>query len=249
MGTAFILLNVGIMTSAQGDFETARSQISTSLQIFQTMGEQATYAEGLLHLGGVELLQGDHSAARQRAKESLAILRQLGSNTFIVLVLVQLEWIAAFLEGDVAAAQAALEEGLALAREIDNSVLAAQAIIGQGHLALESGDNASALDKYRAALNDLRGKDAATMVIPTGLLGMLAVAAARADFGLAARLAAFSIGLRDSQAYQWNPLDQRLYERSVSTTRAGMNDDDFSVAWAAGRALSLDDAVGLALRE
>ncbi|MEO8613275.1 MAG: tetratricopeptide repeat protein, partial [Chloroflexota bacterium] len=127
MGTAFILLNLGSLTSAQGDFETARTQISTSLQIFQTMGEQATYAEGLLNLGGVELLQGDHSAARQRAKESLAILRQLGSNAFIVLVLVQLEWIAAFLEGDFAAAQAALEEGLTLAREMDNSVLAAQA--------------------------------------------------------------------------------------------------------------------------
>ena len=62
-------------------------------------------------------------------------------------------------------------------------------------------------------------------------------------------LAAFSVVPRDSQIYQWNPLDRRLYERAFSSIRAGMYDDAFNAAWVAGKELSLDDAVRLTLGE
>ncbi len=247
MGTAFISLNLGSMASSQGEFEIAHQQISTSLSIFQSMGERATYAEGLLYLGNVELLQGNFSAARQRSKEALTLLRELGNNIIYLPILVQLEWITALLEGDLPAAQIALKEGLILAREMDNVVLAAQTIIAEGHLALELGDLGAAEQYYRIALHDMRSNPVGAAIIPMALLGMICILIGLEEYEPAAHLAAFSDVLYKKQTYQWTPLDKKLYDRSIIAIRESMKDEDFDTAWSAGKLLSLDEAVGIAL--
>jgi adenylate cyclase len=247
MGTAYILLNLGTLSTTRGDYDIARDQIMTSLPMFEAMGEQATYSLGLFYLGSVELMADNSAEARRLASESLAILRELKNNTNIVLVLLQLEWVAALLEGDLSGAKGALDEGLALAREMDNATLVAMGMVGLGHIALVQGDSEAARERFSASLTEIQGKDTSLSIIPAALLGVMAVTAEQKAFGQAIRLAAFSEGLRDSKVYSWTPLDRRVYERAIASARAGMSEADFNAARAAGTALTAEEAIALAL--
>jgi hypothetical protein len=45
------------------------------------------------------------------------------------------------------------------------------------------------------------------------------------------------------------PDERRDYERIVATARAQLGEEAFAMAWAAGRAMSLDQAIAYALEE
>ena len=45
------------------------------------------------------------------------------------------------------------------------------------------------------------------------------------------------------------PRDQASYERDVATTRARLDEDTFTTAWAEGQAMTLEQAIVYALEE
>jgi hypothetical protein len=45
------------------------------------------------------------------------------------------------------------------------------------------------------------------------------------------------------------PVDDDDYEEDVAVARAQLGEDSFAAAWAVGEALSIDDAIALALEE
>jgi hypothetical protein len=87
--------------------------------------------------------------------------------------------------------------------------------------------------------------------VALGLEGLAAVAADRAnparDPRRAALLLAAAAALRAGIGVPPPSAEQEALERARQEALAALGDEDFAVAWAAGRALPLDEAVALAL--
>jgi DNA-binding CsgD family transcriptional regulator len=80
-------------------------------------------------------------------------------------------------------------------------------------------------------------------------LDALAALAARAErFDQAVRIVAAVDRARAAMGYPRRPADRPAHEALVAELRAALGDGPFAEAWAAGAALTLDDAVGYARR-
>jgi len=79
------------------------------------------------------------------------------------------------------------------------------------------------------------------------LEGRASVASAQGQPELAVQLFAAAAALRDAFGAPRSPADRAEYERQVAATGAQLGHQAFAASWAAGRAMSLDEAVACAL--
>jgi hypothetical protein len=75
------------------------------------------------------------------------------------------------------------------------------------------------------------------------LEGVAGVAGAQGQPARAARLFGATDALRAALGLPVRPADRRHYDRDVSAVRAALGAETFAAAWAAGRALSLEQAI------
>ena len=80
------------------------------------------------------------------------------------------------------------------------------------------------------------------------LEGIAGVARDRDEPEVAARLFAAAATLREEIGGVREGADQAEYDRDLAATRAALGDDAFDAAWAAGAALTLDEAIAEARR-
>src|SRR5207249_10234786 len=85
--------------------------------------------------------------------------------------------------------------------------------------------------------------------IVQNLEGLAAVAVAQAQSERAARLFGTAEGLREAIGAPLPPADRAEHDRSVAAVRTALGEAAFAAAWAAGRGLSLEDALRAALAE
>jgi non-specific serine/threonine protein kinase len=85
--------------------------------------------------------------------------------------------------------------------------------------------------------------------VAASLLGMGSVAAARGDPERAARLLGAATAMLERLDAAIDVADRRVSDRDMEGTRAALDNAAFQAAWEAGRAMSLDEAVALALEE
>jgi hypothetical protein len=80
-----------------------------------------------------------------------------------------------------------------------------------------------------------------------GLQTMVLVLAAQGQALRAARLAGAAAALRDALDVPLRPNQREVYDQAMRTVRAALGEESFSAAWAEGQALSLEQAIALAL--
>jgi hypothetical protein len=122
---------------------------------------------------------------------------------------------------------------------------AAEALGRLGTLARREGDTSRALTPWRDALA-IRHRLHATAVIPIALDAVAGLLAARGAVEPAARLWGASERLRESIGAPLAPDVRQEYAGAVAVARAA-DEERVAAAWAAGRALGLDEAVAEAL--
>ena len=115
-----------------------------------------------------------------------------------------------------------------------------------GSLAQRRGDHRQAETLYRESLALLvelgdRRRTAAC------LEGLAAAASTRGEANRAARLFGAADGLRERAGVTLPPPHRVAHQPHVEAARARLDPDTFQAAWAAGRAMPLDEAVGFAL--
>jgi tetratricopeptide (TPR) repeat protein len=230
----------------------ARAQCEESLALCRAIGDNFGIANALGMLGAVALAQGDTAVARARCEECLALHRASGDKAGVAWAL---SWLGAVAleEGNTRAAQALYDEGLVLRRAMGHRWAIADYMLSLGLVARAEGqiDQAEALFAEGLAQYHTLG---AKYKVAWGLAGLVAAAADRAVSGQAvsfaqraARLAGATAAILETVQV---PLDRQFripYARATTTARAILGDEAFDAAWAAGKQLSLDDAVAFAL--
>ena len=236
------------LADACGDYPTSRRLHEQALALAQSLGDTHDIAECKMHLGWHTLLGGHGPAAQALLHEALVTQRQASDTNCSGISLGYLAMVA-LERGDAIAAQALVEESIALFEQIAAQPRIAGMLIWLGAARLARGDVEGAADAYLASLRIERGL--ANRRRTAACWEHLAeVALARVQPERAARFlgaAAQTLG-----ALAPAPLPPRLAavrERAALAARQALGEEAWAAAFAAGRALSLEEAIAEALDE
>jgi predicted ATPase/uncharacterized protein HemY len=245
-GISDVLNALGSAAREQGDYVAARALYEESLTIKRELGDRRGIAYLLHNLGRAAYEQGDDDAARALNEQSLALKREIGDRPGIASSLNLLGSLTER-QGDYETARALHEECLAMQRELGNKQGMSWSLHNLGNIAHAQGDHTAARALYGESLaieRELGNRSGVAESLET----LAGLAHEQGQPERAARLFGAAEALREAIAIPLRPILRPEYERQISSLRAALDQATLAAAWEAGRALTLDEAITLAMR-
>jgi len=236
---AGVLRGLGEILRHQGDVTQAQEVLSATVALCRELEDPAMLAGALISLGVVAHVQNRGDQAERLWDEALALAREAGALRDVSIALNNLRELAR-VRGDFERAVELYEASLALFPH------ALEPPLNLASVALQQRRPESA----SARLADvLRRADALgdPSVVAQCLLGLAAVAAARADHMQAVQLHAAAEKVLEVIGATLEPADRAACEPYLAQVALLLSKDERVTAWSAGRALSIDDAINEAL--
>jgi predicted ATPase/class 3 adenylate cyclase len=246
---ASALWTVGFMANAQGDYVVAQRLFEECLAIWREVGEDAPWgAVPMQGLGRVLSGQGDYSKARAYLEEALEIYRNSKAPCEVSDTLHILAGVAR-LQGDYDRAAEIYEESLQGYRRLGiREHLAARELRNLGHVALFRGEGQQAKILFHESVTILKD-GGLNSAIPGCLAGMAGVASSEQRPKQGAQLLGAAQALVEAMDAAWEPEERAEYDRHLTAVKAHLGEAAFEQGWAAGHAMSLDEAIAFALGE
>ncbi len=244
-GLAYALGHLALVTRERGGYARAAALYTESVPLCRAAGDTSGVAWWTLGLGDVARDRGDAVRATALCAESLALFRALDEGAGIGYCLNNLA-LAAHLQGDAARAAALCAEGLAVFEEVGDPWGRAEVLASAGIVARARGDldGAGAVGAESLALSRAGGPRWLVVAAVEGLAG---VAEARGAAARATRLWGAAAAARAALSAPPWPAFRVAHAADVAAARAALGEEAFAAAWAAGQALSLDEASAAAL--
>jgi DNA-binding CsgD family transcriptional regulator len=229
---------LGMIAWVIGDFAMARMYTEEGLARARDSDEKVTLAYLLDLLGQIALDQGEDSRARTLLEEGLMLHREVGDILGSLNALFFLERALSAL-GEVAQARAYAEEHLALSKAIGFRSGIVGTLTFLGRLALEEGNAATASGLFEESLALLREtNENLPLVVATNLQGIGVTLAALGRLTEAVRLWGAAEAL-----CALLPEERAFVARASAAVRAELGEEAFTVAWAEGQAMTLEQAM------
>ncbi|MGH2534100.1 MAG: ATP-binding protein [Thermomicrobiales bacterium] len=244
------LVLCGIIALFQGAESEANERLTTGLSLSRSHDDAVHAAQALIGLGALAMDQGDDLRATAFLEEAIAEAEAIADQRLAAIMAGRAFdnlGVAARMQGDLALAAARHEEALRRDRATGYVVGIVIDVGDLGDVARDQGDYGRAMTYYREALS-LVDERVGTRSVTEQIEGVAVVAAAVGQPARAARLFGAVEALRGRAGLSFRfPADQIAHERGVAATRAALGEQAFAAAWAAGRALSRDEAMAEAL--
>ena len=152
---ARVLLFLGALTTAQGDYPAADGFLQQSLSLYEELGDESGIAASLNALAVSARDRGDYASAQSNFERSLACWRMLSDRLAIARCLHNLANVVE-VRGDYPRARWALREATDIFEELGDRSGAAWSINQQGDIARSLGDIAAARELYQRSLAAFR---------------------------------------------------------------------------------------------
>ena len=228
----------------QADTATARRAYAEAVSIERGLDDQAGLAEALYNAGFVDALIGDGPRARAEYDEAIRIYEAIGDRKGLLNVREALVFIHLH-SGDLSAARAVERQTLADFRIAGESLRIASALSALTAIDVLDGKFEAAYESLDEALAMFRAQGDMQRV--SSLLTMAAaLALGEGDAERAARLGGAAAVLIEPLGNVATPMQLLRMDDPVPAARAAMGDEAFDAAYAAGRSVSLDEALELA---
>ena len=230
----------------QNDLEAARSYLEEGMLISKEMDNQIGLTEALGDLGLVAYLQNNYAAAQSYVKDSLVRFRKAGLLPGIESALNRLGDLARC-QGDYDQAGQQYEESLALYQEMGDRDEIASLLHNLGYVALHRREYLRVMRLFKDGLilqhemNNQAG-------IAECLTGIASVFIVQGRLEEGARLFGAAEGLREAVGAILWPANRIEYDHVLTRLRMSMDESALGIAWTAGRALSIEQAVVEACR-
>jgi predicted ATPase len=248
LGMAIALLGLANTASAQGDTTRAWAYTEERLAIERELNNQEGIAHVLNDMGYIAYEQADYAGAKARFTESLALCRELGFHWCVAFQLMSLARVA-LAQPDYAQARAWLNESLTLCQaQALEGYIRPLVLLTLGRVACYEGDYASGWAHYIESLagyQEIGNREG----IAHNLVALGGLAAMQAQPVRAARLWGAAEELHDRDRVHLDRLERRDHNAAVAAARAQLDESTFSAAWAAGRTMTLEQAIAYALSE
>jgi predicted ATPase/class 3 adenylate cyclase len=252
-GCAHALVTLGNNARAGGEYEHALALHEEAVALIQSIDSPTGMWRATGNLADTVEALGYHDRALGLLEQSLFLARELGDPWTIAQALRRLGEVA-FRNGDLDRASAMLEESLIWWRRAGATRGPHWSLGSLGRIALARTDLPRAATCFRESLV-LCGHARDRWGVVRGLMGVTEIAtlrsrdASRADLArtvrqlgaIEAMCAAGGVGLK--------PDELSAHDRVVAAMRGQLGEAAFAVAWAEGRAMTLEQAVACALEE
>jgi tetratricopeptide (TPR) repeat protein len=237
-------IDAGFMPFWTGDDARATAAFQRGLDIAREIDDPRLVSRGLGGLIRVAL-RADVGKARRLGREALAISDAAGNIDGRSDAL-HLLGVGAQIAGDLAEARDWMRQRLALVREQGNEALIASEAGNLSMVERQLGnlDESEALVREALEIAERRGDE---FMKPFALSGFAAIATERGDDRRAATLVGAAEAIMEAQNMAWPPDERPHYERMLAVLPERMGSDPFEAARAAGRSMSTQHAVNLAL--
>ena len=235
---------LGALAILQGKHDEAKKLLPEGRQLAYQCGAMNTHCNAVWLLGELAWNCGDVNTAERQWKEALRLAHQDHLPSLLAMAKCNLSYIACA-RGDFDRAEALCEEGIAGLREHE---LFFRAIlkVALARVALFRGDTMLAVEQFHECLQELRPNIDWNDIIRA--LEGLSWALANLDrYGKTAQLLGFLEAQRERTGMILPPVDQPHHERALDRAREGLSEETLATAWAEGGALTLEEAVELAL--
>jgi non-specific serine/threonine protein kinase len=244
---ARVLAMAGDFAMAQGEDARSDDLLAQSLTLGRESGDRYALALAYRHLGVLAHRRGEWAAAEEAHVQALALWRELGEEALAAGILAGLGHTSLY-QGNLDEAEARLGESLALSRRIGYRWAAYQATWALGRVAYERNDRQRAAGLFTEALL-LAQTLGARSSISVVLWDWAGLAADGGDGERAVRLLGATAALRATMGLPAEPTidDRPGWARAVAMGQAQLGDAAFAEAWAAGRTLSVEQAIAEAL--
>ena len=239
------LIGAGHMARDAGDPAAARTRAEAALALHRQFGNQWAAAHALLWLGEAVADEGDYRRAQQLFEECASGFAAVGDEYFELMARRLTAWIHYEL-GDRDKAQALHEANLERARARGYLRVEATTLGALASYAIEDRrvDDATRLARKALSLYRQIGSPRGVTTELCRCAGALAIAG-KPD--LAAQLLACSEALHEEKGLGILPYLAAENQLTVALLREQLDDAALSDAWERGRALSIEEAVSLAL--
>jgi len=247
---AKVLYEEGVGAFRQGDQERARLLSDESLSISRELGDKAGIATALIGLSRVALRDGDYPQVRALCDESNALAQELGDREGMVMPLHMLAEVTR-LEGDYDRAEELYNQSLALNEELGDRGMVGVEMHNKGYVALHKNNLQESRELFTGSLK-IDQEFGSETGVAFCIAGLAAVAGAEGDFTKATRLFGAAEAQFDRLGIILDPADKPEFDRNLEIARGGLSsagDVSFEAERAAGRDLTLEQAVAYALGE
>lgn len=235
----------GDMALDQGDYVSARRYLGECVGVSRQLNDPVMLAYPLISLARVACAEGDVIQARMLAEEGLALRRQEAPSWPVAIAITSLGEVERF-AGDDVRAELLFTEALATFRDLGTDAGIAWSLHNLGHIALRVGDGQRSAPLFTEALT-IRHRNQYAHGIASELAALAGFGCLAGEYERAARLFGASDLLLERARSVLAPADQVAAERDRARIQEQMGEQTFGEAWAAGRALSVDQAVAEAI--
>jgi ATP/maltotriose-dependent transcriptional regulator MalT len=227
-----------------GDVTEARHRMEEALALHRGVGDAFGTAWSEFLLAQATLEEGDLARARQLFDESGRRFRELGDQNYALMAAFNLAVVSEEL-GERANARALHEDTLRQARALSSERIMADTLGSLAMMAVEEGRGRDAISLLRESLlisrrlDDLPG-------IAVDLRRIAHALAIEGEVETATWLLSGSEALREELGYRPSWVTAGV-EMAFAAIHTRLDDDAFARAWEGGRALTVDEAMALAL--
>ncbi|MEX2314559.1 MAG: tetratricopeptide repeat protein, partial [Thermomicrobiales bacterium] len=241
------LRRVGDLACWQGKYEQAARWQAEALALYREIGDEGAIGRTLFGLARTAQFSGDFERAHSLYEQSTRLQEKLG-NWYAVAGALGNRGTIYSLHGDPERAQQHIEEALRLSREHGFPVQVAIWARDLGELFLRhNGDRFSA---RRLIVEALRlDAESSPLRIPENLEVSALLALAERQPDRAARLRGAAHRLRKMTGFPMADDELHYYEDDIAAIRAALSREAFDAAWAAGEAMTIEEAIADALQE
>ena len=242
---AHALSTLALVALGQANPSEAREACDEGIALFREVGDQWGEAFTIRSLGDAALLSGDPVGARAKYEESIALWRKNGDPFGLAMPLNDLGRITSA-QGDYAAACEFYRESGDLLRQVGNKWSLALVLMGLGYAMLHLNDLPQACAAFKEGLTIWRELGNRTGIIQC-IAGFAGLAGMQHQPERAAQLFGAAEALFKSIGFPLEGTTRIEFERNVALACAQSDDEHWQAAWLTGQALTLDQAMALAL--
>ncbi|MBV9357545.1 MAG: tetratricopeptide repeat protein, partial [Chloroflexi bacterium] len=239
------LCGAGWLAHVQRDAPTARRCLEPAVMLASELGDGWALAWAHHVLGRVAYFEGDATSAGRLAEESLAVARELGDDWLVAWAL-HLLGLAAHIAGRYADARTYYKEAVSIRRRLGYREGIGICLSLLAMLAYRQRELASAGALAHESLVMLRDLGA-RWTVHNSLVILAVVAGALGRPEQMVRLAAATDAYSQVVDVTPVPLAETMLRDALATAQSELGQATYAQVWAAGRALSLDQAVAEAL--
>jgi tetratricopeptide (TPR) repeat protein len=240
------LRTVGVLSLELNDYAGAEPHLQESLVLFRRLEDRRGAAATLNSLGVMAFSQNLYGRAIRLLEESLSLRRQLEDNYSLSTPLNNLGLVA-LAQGEHKAARDYFAEALALDRASGDAMGVAVSLSNLAATMLEEGLHEEAQAYFEECLllfQELGDKEGSAECLE----GLATTMIHQGNVKQATRLWGAAEALRERIHAPVHPAEKPRYDRTKAAIQARLNEAAFATAWSEGRTMSLDQAVGEALK-